>query len=282
MVLLPEGGRLLRRGKVKDIYELGEDKLLFEFTDRISAFDVVLPSTIPDKGEVLCRFSEFWFRSLDCPNHMLGTLHGNKMIVRRLETIPVEVVARGYIYGSLYERMLRGEVSLGVKPELAAKLPQPILDPTTKSADKDVPIGRERILANGWLTREELSWVEEKSIQLYEEMSRRCERAGFIMADVKFEFGRYEGEILLADSLGPDEFRLWQKDRYEVGRAQESYDKQLVRDWLIETGYRGRLDEAVRMGLKIPEPPELPKWLIDRTRERYITAFERITGLKFR
>lgn len=274
--------KLLKRGKVKDIYEQDADRLLFVFSDRVSAFDVVLPSIIPDKGELLCRFAEFWFRALPISNHMLEVLDGNKMIVRRLDVVPIECVVRGYVYGSFYEKLLKGEIPKIVEPVMAAQLPYPIFDPTTKFEKKDRPISKDEILSKGWLTKDELSWVEEKSIKLYGEMARRCDKTGFIMADVKFEYGKADGEILLADSLGPDEFRLWPKGRYVVGRVQESFDKQLVRDWLIEVGYKKRLDEAVKKGLPLPEPPELPEDLIKRTRERYISAFEGITGLKFR
>ncbi|MCP8320443.1 MAG: phosphoribosylaminoimidazolesuccinocarboxamide synthase, partial [archaeon] len=120
-----------------------------------------------------------------------------------------------------------------------------------------------------------------KSIELYNKMAKRCEDAGFIMADVKFEFGK-DDNILLADSLGPDEFRLWPKEKYSVGKIQESYDKQLVRDWLISVGFKKDLDDAVKKGHPLPKPPKLPEELISETTKRYISAFERITGLKFR
>ncbi|MEM2872964.1 MAG: phosphoribosylaminoimidazolesuccinocarboxamide synthase [Nitrososphaerales archaeon] len=278
---MSEEGKLLRKGKVKDIYDLGDDRLLFVFSDRISAFDVILPSFIPSKGEILCKFSEFWFNKLNIPNHMIKVIDKNKMVVKKLSMIPIECVVRGYLYGSLYERLMRGEVRLNIRPELACKLPNPFFDPTTKSMDKDLPISKSEILSKNLLKKEELSWIEKMSIELYNKMAERCEDAGFIMADVKFEFGKDGDKILLADSLGPDEFRLWPKEKYSVGKTQESYDKQLVRDWLISVGFKKDLDEAIKKGNPLPKPPKLPDELISETKKRYITAFERITGLKF-
>lgn len=275
-------GRLLRRGKVKDIYDIGDDKLLFVFSDRISAFDVILPSFIPYKGEILCKFSEFWFNTLDIPNHMIKVTDKNRMVVKKLDMIPIECVVRGYLYGSFYDRLTKGEIRSNTKPELASKLPNPLFDPTTKSMEKDLPITKNEILSKGLLEKEELSWLEEKSIELYERMAKRCEGAGFIMADVKFEFGKEDGHIILADSLGPDEFRLWPKEKYSVGKTQESYDKQLVRDWLISVGFKKDLDEALKKGYPIPNPPKLPEDLISETTKRYISAFEKIAGLRFR
>jgi phosphoribosylaminoimidazole-succinocarboxamide synthase len=278
---MSEEGKLLRKGKVKDIYDIGNDRLLFVFSDRISAFDVILPSFIPSKGEILCKFSEFWFNKLNVPNHMIKVIDKNKMIVKKLSMIPIECVVRGYLYGSLYDRLMKGEVRLNIRPELACKLPNPLFDPTTKSMDKDLPISKSEILSKNLLKKEELSWIEKTSIELYKKMTKRCENAGFIMADVKFEFGKDDDKILLADSLGPDEFRLWPKEKYSVGKTQESYDKQLVRDWLISVGFKKDLDDAIKKGNPLPKPPKLPDELISETKKRYITAFERITGLKF-
>ncbi len=275
-------GRLVRRGKVKDVYEAGEDKLLFHFTDRVSAFDVILPSTIPRKGEVLCRFAEFWFQTLDTPNHMLDVVNKDKLLVKRLEIIPIECVVRGYLYGSLYERVVKKEVDLPFEPVLASKLPQPMFDPTTKYEEKDRPVTYEEIVEKRWLTVDELEELKRLSVDLYLRMSEWVSAIGFIMADVKFEFGRdKDGSILLADSIGPDEFRLWVKDQYRVGVTQEAFDKQVIRDWLIQVGYKKRLDEARSRGLKDPAPPELPRELVSKVLERYIYAYERITGRSF-
>lgn len=278
---MSEEGKLLRKGKVKDIYDIGNNRLLFVFSDRISAFDIILPSLIPNKGEILCKFSEFWFNKLNIPNHMIKVIDKNKMVVKKLSMIPIECVVRGYLYGSLYDRLMKGEVKLDIRPELACKLPNPFFDPTTKSMEKDLPISKSEILSKNLLKKEELSWIEKTSIELYNKMAERCENAGFIMADVKFEFGKDGDKILLADSLGPDEFRLWPKEKYSIGKTQESYDKQLVRDWLISVGFKKDLDEAVKKGNPLPKPPKLPDELISETKKRYITAFERITGLKF-
>ncbi|MCS7113580.1 MAG: phosphoribosylaminoimidazolesuccinocarboxamide synthase [Nitrososphaerota archaeon] len=277
---------LVKRGKVKDIYLLDNERLLFHFTDRVSAFDVVLPSTIPFKGEVLCRMAAFWFRYLEdrlgVEHHMLRVEPPNFMVVRRMEMIPIEFVVRGYIYGSLYERMLRGEVNLPVEPVLAAKLPEPILDPTTKFEEKDRPITRGDAIARGWVTPSEYDRLKDLSIDIYEAMRRRAEEAGFILADLKIEFGRYSGRIILGDSIGPDEFRLWVKSTYSPGRFQDSFDKQPVRDWLDKVGYRNRLDEARRRGEPTPEPPNLPRELIEEVSRRYIEAYERLSGERFR
>lgn len=278
-----EGLRLLKRGKVKDVYELDRDRLLFYYTDRVSAFDVVLPSTIPFKGEVLCRMSAFWFKYLSFPNHMLELAPPNKMVVKRLTMIPMEFVVRGYLYGSLYERVLRGEAEVPVEPVLAAKLPKPILDPTTKFEAKDRPVSREEAIGRGWLTDEEYDMLEDACINIYTTIARRADEVGFILADLKLEFGRdKDGSILLADSIGPDEFRLWVKANYKPGRRQDSYDKQPVRDWLESIGYKRAVEEAVKHGRPLPPPPKLPEEVVREVSRRYIEAFERLTGERFR
>jgi phosphoribosylaminoimidazole-succinocarboxamide synthase len=269
-----------KRGKVKDVYDLGKDQLLFVFSDRVSAYDVVLPSVIPRKGEVLCKLAAFWFNYLKTPHHMVRLDNSNKMVVKKLKMIPVECVVRGYLYGSLHERLVKGEISLPVRPVLASRLPEPIFDPTTKSDVKDEPITVEQIEDEGWLDPEQIGALKETSISIYNLMSNRAEEAGFILADLKLEFGfDEEGNILLADSIGPDEFRLWPKDQYEPGKVQESYDKQPIRDWLAKTGYKKTLDEARRTGKPTPRPPELPPELIASTSNRYVVAYERLTGL---
>ena len=269
-----------KRGKVKDVYDLGKDQLLFVFSDRVSAYDVVLPSVIPRKGEVLCKLAAFWFNYLKTPHHMVRLDDSNKMVVKKLKMIPVECVVRGYLYGSLHERLVKGEISLPVKPVLASRLPEPIFDPTTKSDVKDEPITPEQIEDEGWLDPEQIGALKETSISIYNVMSNRAEEAGFILADLKLEFGfDEEGNILLADSIGPDEFRLWPKDQYEPGKVQESYDKQPIRDWLAKMGYKKTLDEARKAGKPTPRPPELPPELVASTSRRYVVAYERLTGL---
>jgi len=271
--------RFIKSGKVKDVYQYGRDKLMFVFSDRVSAFDVVLPTPIPRKGEVLCRFSEFWFQVLPYPNHMLEVISPNKMITKKLKMIPLECVVRGYNYGSYYGRLSKGLLKANKPSRLAEELPQPVFDPTTKSETKDLPITKSEAVAQGLVTAEEYDRLEEASIKLYNEMRRRADKAGFIIADVKFEFGRdEEGQIILADSLGPDEFRLWLKSEYKVGVEQNSYDKQIVRDWLIKVSFRSKLEEARKAQLPLPTPPDLPRELVDETLRRYITAYELISG----
>ncbi len=271
--------RFIKSGKVKDIYEYGDDRLVFVFSDRVSAFDVVLPTPIPRKGEVLCRFSEFWFQTLPYKNHMLKVIPPNKMVTKRLKMVPIECVVRGYNYGSYYERLRQGLIESARPVKLAEELSEPIFDPTTKSESKDLPITRSEALSQGLLTSEEYVLLEETSIKLYDVMRKTADRAGFIIADVKFEFGRdEEGQILLADSIGPDEFRLWLKEEYRVGEAQNSYDKQVVRDWLIKISFREKLESARRAGLPLPVPRDLPQELVEETVKRYIIAYERISG----
>jgi phosphoribosylaminoimidazole-succinocarboxamide synthase len=274
-------GRFLRSGKVKDIYEVDPDHLLFHFTDRVSAFDVVLPSTIPRKGEVLCKLGAYWFETLGVPHHMVRVEGTNMMVVKRLDMIMVECVVRGYLYGSLYERLTKGEVSLPVSKVLASKLPQPYFDPTTKSDVKDEPITETEIVKQGRMTKAEFQETRGQTISIYEKMSKMAEKAGYILADLKLEFGRdSSGRILLADSIGPDEFRLWPRESYKPGSSQESYDKQPIREWLISSGYKGRLDEARKKNAKPPAPPELPDGLVKETSRRYEAVYTAFTGKK--
>ena len=275
-------GKLVRKGKVKDIYEIDKDRLLFQFTDRISAFDVILPSCIPRKGEVLCKFAKFWFETLDVPNHMLDVVDRDKIIVKKLEIIPVECIVRGYLYGSFYERCINKDVEFQCKPILASKLPQPVFDLTTKYESKDRPVTYKEVIEKRWLKKEELELIRKCSISLYNQMSEKVSDSGFIIADVKFEFGKDDhGCILLGDSVGPDEFRLWSKEKYNVGRNQEAFDKQLVRDWLIKIGYKKQLDKARSRGLMDPVPPRLPDELVTKVLDRYIYAYTKITGRNF-
>jgi phosphoribosylaminoimidazole-succinocarboxamide synthase len=275
--------RLLRKGKVKDIYELDNGNILFHFSDRVSAFDVRMATSIPRKGEVLCSFGHFWFNTLPISHHMVKVIEKNKMEVRKLEMIPMECVVRGYFYGSFvdrYNHLLGNELPSYFKPILAAKMPKPIFDPTTKSEEHDMPIGRREATSSGIVSGEDYDKLARTSISLYEKMSMLVERAGFIIADVKFEFGKDEkGKIILGDSLGPDEYRLWLKTDYQPGKVQESYDKQLLRDWLIKTGFKDRVDRLEKQGKK-PDPPEVEPKIADELSRRYILAYERITGLK--
>jgi phosphoribosylaminoimidazole-succinocarboxamide synthase len=230
---------------------------------------------------VLCKLAAFWFDYLKVPHHMINIESPNRMVVRRLKMIPVECVVRGYLYGSLYDRLLRGEVSLPVEPVNAAKLLEPYFDPTTKSDVKDEPVTIDQIVDEGWLDEQEFNALKAKSIQIFQKMSDRADHAGFILADLKLEFGfDDQGNMVLADSIGPDEFRLWPKENYSPGKSQESYDKQLIRDWLTKAGFKKTLDEARKAGRPVSRPPDLPRDLIDETSKRYLIAYERLTGLK--
>jgi phosphoribosylaminoimidazole-succinocarboxamide synthase len=275
--------RLTRSGKVKDIYELDSGNILFHFSDRISAFDVKMATPIPKKGEVLCKFAEFWFATLETPNHMLKIVAKDKMEVKNLQMIPLECVVRGYFYGSFVERYkehLGKELPSSFSPVLGSKLPEPIFDPTTKSEEHDRPIDRHIVVSSGILSDNDYDFLERTSISLYKKMSNIVERAGFIIADVKFEFGLDEkGNILLGDSLGPDEYRLWPKTCYQPGKIQESYDKQLLRDWLIEIGFKDTIDRLAKEGKK-PESPQISSPVVNELSRRYIFAYEQISGCR--
>jgi phosphoribosylaminoimidazole-succinocarboxamide synthase len=272
-------GRFVRSGKVKDIYDLDADHLLFHFTDRVSAFDVVLPTEIPRKGEALCKMGAYWFETLGVPNHMVRVEGSNMMVVKKLKMIMVECVVRGYLYGSLFERMGKGEVSLPVPHVLASKLPSPFFDPTTKSEVHDEPITEAQILEGDLMTEAELTKVKASTIEVYEKMSKKARGAGFVLADLKLEFGKDpNGDILMADSIGPDEFRMWPAESYAPGKVQESYDKQPIRDWLQSSGYKAELDAARKAGKPVPDPPELPRELVEEVSRRYVHVYESITG----
>jgi phosphoribosylaminoimidazole-succinocarboxamide synthase len=274
-------GKFVRSGKVKDIYELDADHLLFSFTDRVSAFDVVLPTPIPRKGEALCKMGAYWFETLGVPHHMVRLDGPNTMVVRKLRMIMVECVVRGYLYGSLFERMNKGEVSLDVPKVLASKLPAPYFDPTTKSEVHDEPITESQIIKQRLMTQAEFNKVKASTIDVYQKMTDKAKGAGFILADLKLEFGKdKQGSILMADSIGPDEFRMWPASAYAPGKTQESYDKQPVRDWLQASGYKAKLDAARRAGQQIPSPPQLPTELVDEVSRRYVHVYESITGRK--
>lgn len=273
--------KFIRSGKVKDIYEFDSDHLLFRFTDRVSAFDVVLPTAIPRKGEALAKMGAYWFETLGVPNHMVRLEGSNGMVVKKLKMIMVECVVRGYLYGSLFERMGKGEVSLPVPKVLAAKLPAPYFDPTTKSEVHDEPITEAQILEERLMTAPELKKVKASTIGVYEKMTKKALEAGFILADLKLEFGKdAAGNVLMADSIGPDEFRMWPAASYAPGKTQESYDKQPVRDWLQSSGYKAKLDAARKAGQPVPTPPELPRDLVEEVSRRYVHVYESITGRK--
>ena len=271
--------KFLTSGKVKDVYEVDNDTLLFKFSNRVSAYDVKFNDEIPKKGEVLSKFAEFWFETLDVPNHFVETKSDTEIIVKKMEMLPIECVVRGYFYGSMVSRWKNGEISLpksSYRTELASKLSEPIFDPTTKSTH-DVPVNRQESISQNLVTEEEFDWLSQKSIEIYNKMAYISHKAGFILADLKLEFGKLDGKITLGDSIGPDEYRLWPKDSYKVGKIQEAYDKQLLRDWLTANGYQKQFDEARQRGDE-PIPPNIPEEIIDKMTQRYTTAYERITG----
>ena len=275
--------KFLTSGKVKDVYELDDGNLLFKFSNRVSAYDVKFKDEIPRKGEVLCKFAEYWFKKLDVPNHFVERKSDTEIIVKKMNMLPIECVVRGYFYGSfvsrwkeLHNNIDRKELENGVQKDLASKLPRPIFDPTTKSTH-DVPVSKEESVSQKLVTSDEYDWLEVKSIQIYETMAKIADNSGFILADLKLEFGKLNNEIILADSIGPDEFRLWPKDTYKIGETQEAYDKQLLRDWLTENGYQKKFDDARSSGEE-PVAPSIPSDLVSKMTHRYVTAYESMTG----
>ena len=270
--------KFLTSGKVKDLYVYNDDTLLFRFSDRVSAYDVKFKENIPRKGEVLCKFAEFWFNELPVPNHFVKRQSDTEIIVKKMDMLPIECVVRGYFYGSLVSRWKKGEVQVpqGTNTELAAKLPEPIFDPTTKS-EHDIPIDKTKAIEMKLVSEEQYKWLEKTSIDIYKKMTKIADNTGFILADLKLEFGILNGEIILGDSIGPDEYRLWPKDSYAVGKIQEAYDKQLLRDWLTANGYQKQFDDARDAG-KEPMAPMIPEEIIQKMTNRYVTAFEQLTG----
>ena len=270
--------KILTSGKVKDVYELDDGNLLFKFSNRVSAYDVKFKDEIPMKGEVLCKFAEYWFKKLDVPNHFVERKSDTEIIVKKMNMLPIECVVRGYFYGSLFSRWKNGKISLDkdAPTELAARLSKPIFDPTTKSTH-DIPVDRDDAISMELVTIDEYDLLSEKSIKIYKKMAAVADESGFILADLKLEFGKLNNEIILADSIGPDEFRLWPKDTYKIGETQEAYDKQLLRDWLTENGYQKKFDDARSSGEE-PVAPSIPSDLVSKMTHRYVTAYESMTG----
>jgi len=265
-------------GKVREIYALGDDTLALTASDRISTFDVVLPTHIPDKGRVLTGLSAFWFaRTREVvPNHLLALCEdGRTMVCRKLEMLPIECVVRGYLAGSGWKDYREtGATSGHVLPEAlreSQRLPQPIFTPATKASeghDENIDEEQAAALCGADRYRE----AKEASLALYRFASEHAEARGIILADTKFELGvAPDGEIVLGDeALTPDSSRFWPMDGYEPGRGQPSFDKQFVRDWCEETGWD-----------KAPPGPELPNDVVAGTRARYVEAFERLTEISF-
>ncbi len=278
----------VRRGKVRDVYDLG-DRLLLIATDRISAFDWVLPSGIPDKGRVLTQISAFWFEQLGEPHHLLSgdvddaplpdgvdreALRGRSMLVRKTQVVPIECVVRGYLSGSGWKEYRERGTVCGIRLPTGLResdrLPEPIFTPATKAeSGHDENISFEQMVAAvGQETSEEL---RRRSLGVYERGAEWARTKGLIIADTKFEWGRTaDGIILIDEVLTPDSSRFWPADLYEPGHGQPSFDKQFVRDWLETSGWD-----------KNSPPPELPADVIERTRAKYVEAYELLTGKKF-
>ena len=258
---------------------MDENSLLFEFSDRVSAYDVKFSQDIPKKGKVLCRFAEFWFDKLEVSNHFISRESDTTILVKKMKMIPMECVVRGYFYGSLIGRWKNGSIQLpdNTDTTLAAKLTKPLFDPTTKS-EHDVPVDKEMALEMNLVSEEQYVWLEKTSIDIYERMASVANDAGFILADLKLEFGILDGKIVLGDSIGPDEYRLWPKDTFAVGKIQESYDKQILRDWLTANGYQKQFEDQRNAGEE-PTAPQIPSEIIETITKRYVIAYEKLTSL---
>ncbi len=282
---MSEFAALIAQGKVRDIYDAGEERLLLVASDRISTYDVVHPTPIPDKGKVLTGLTAFWLDRTDdiCPNHLVSYTdvpeehRGRAMLVERLEMVPVECVVRGYITGSGWKDYLAtGAVcGIGLPAGLreSERLPEPIFTPATKADvgdhDENVDFDRAAEIVGDRPLLEELRRL---SIAIYERAADHARERGIVLADTKFEFGRRpDGTIVLGDEvLTPDSSRFWPADGYEPGRGQPSFDKQYVRDWATASGWD-----------KSPPAPEIPADVVEGTRARYVDAYERITGEPF-
>ena len=279
---------LLSRGKVRDIYEIDEDTLLIVTTDRMSAFDVVLPDPIPFKGAVLNQITLFWMNMFadQVDNHLLASqvsdfpkplhkhddqLRGRSVLVRKASPLPIECIVRGYITGSGWKDYQdTGSVSGHVLPNgllESQELPEPLFTPSTKAAigehDENITVEQARQTIGDDIFQR----VQELSLSIYRQGRAYARERGIIIADTKFEFGLHNGRILLIDEvLTPDSSRFWPEDGYAPGRSQPSYDKQFLRDWLTRSGWD-----------KTPPAPKLPRNIIDQTGARYFEAFKRLT-----
>jgi phosphoribosylaminoimidazole-succinocarboxamide synthase len=275
-------------GKVREIYEVDADHLLFVATDRISAYDVILPTAIPDKGRVLTGVSLFFFDLLDTPHHMVTTdldglgltaaeaadLRGRAMVVARADVLPIECVVRGYLYGSAWREYEAGggpsteDLPAGLRQ--ADRLPAPVFTPATKAAsghDENLTESEARSIVGDAVYTE----VRDRSIAIYERAAAHAAQRGVILADTKFEFGFVDSNLTLVDEvLTPDSSRWWPANEWTPGGPVPSFDKQYVRDWLDSTGWDHR-----------PPAPALPDPVVSGTRDRYVEAYERITGNSF-
>lgn len=278
------------QGKVRDLYDLG-DRLLLVATDRISAFDYVLKDEIPYKGQVLTQLSCFWFELLDgvVENHLVSSdvadlpeefkpwseyLRGRFMLVKKAQMFPIECIVRGYLTGSGFKDYLKTSTVCGIELagglENSAKLPTTLYTPSTKAeiGDHDENISYDRTV--GIVGEEAAQTLRDLSLKVYETAADHARARGIIIADTKFEFGTVDGTVVLGDEvLTPDSSRFWSVDDYEVGREQPSFDKQFVRNWLNANWDR------------TGEPPHLPQDIIEKTSEKYIQAYEKLTGRAF-
>jgi phosphoribosylaminoimidazole-succinocarboxamide synthase len=283
---------LLKRGKVRDIYDLGEN-LLIVSTDRISAFDVVMNDGIPYKGIVLTKLSEFWFRFTNeiIDNHLITTnveefpaeckiykdiLAGRSMLVKKTEVIPIESIVRGYLSGSGWEEYKRSQSVCGVRLpsglKESDKLPYPIFTPATKEeiGKHDINITEEE--AKKIAGEKEINFIKQKTIEIYKSCFDYALTKGIIIADTKMEFGKLNDKIILIDELlTPDSSRFWQIEKYQAGKSQESLDKQFLRDYLIRINFNRQ-----------PPPPKLPEEIIWKTSEKYLEIYEILIGEKLK
>jgi phosphoribosylaminoimidazole-succinocarboxamide synthase len=278
----------VRRGKVRDVYDLGE-RLLLVTTDRISAFDWVLPTGIPDKGRVLTQISAFWFDRLGEPNHLISTdvrqfglpaevelapLEGRAMLVQKTNVVPIECVVRGYLSGSGWNEYRKTGTVCGIRLPLglreSERLPEPIFTPATKEEQgHDINISFEEMVAR--VGRSRAQELRERSLRIYQRGAEYAISKGILIADTKFEFGVVEDKVILIDEvLTPDSSRFWPADQYAPGLPPPSFDKQFVRDWLMGASWD-----------KNSPPPALPDDIVNRTREKYIEAYEHLTGQSF-
>jgi len=278
----------VRRGKVRDIYDLGGELLLVS-TDRISAFDWVLPTGIPDKGRVLTQLSAFWFDLLDEPNQMLSVdadamlalsdedrqvLSGRTMWVRRARVVPIECVVRGYLAGSAWTEYRQSGTVCGIRLPTglveSSILPEPIFTPATKvESGHDQNISFDEMADR--VGRRVAEQLRDRSLAVYLRGAEHARQRGILIADTKFEWGWWNDELILIDEvLTPDSSRFWAADRYQPGQSPPSFDKQFVRDWLSSVGWD-----------KNSPPPPLPDEIVRKTREKYVEAYERLSGRQF-
>lgn len=276
-------------GKVREIYEVDENRLMMVVSDRISAFDVILPTYVKDKGKILNKISEFWFDYVKdiIPNHIITTnikefpeefqteeFEGRSMLVKRLKMLPIECIVRGYITGSGWKSYMQDGTICGIKLpdglQESEKLPEPIFTPSTKAEEgHDMNISFEEVCK--LIGKDLAKQVKEKTLEVYSKCAEYAKSRGIIIADTKLEFGLDENEnLVLADEvLTPDSSRFWPADEYEVGRSQKSFDKQYMRDWLKANNWNP------------DSPTPIPDDVVETTRNKYISAYEKLTGKIF-